>query len=217
MLPIILIPGPEEKFRNYARAVEAAGGTARCSESPADARGCAGLVLPGGGDLNPRLYGQANRACRNIDDARDARELALLRRFAALRLPVLGICRGAQLLNVGLGGTLEQDVPNHDQVNGIDRLHPAEAEAGSQCAALYGRTFTVNSAHHQAAGIPGGGLRFTVRSADGIAEALEHETLPLLGVQWHPERLAGPLARPGASDGAAVFRLFLAWCRAAAV
>jgi putative glutamine amidotransferase len=150
MLPIILIPGPEEKFRNYARAVEAAGGTARCSESPADARGCAGLVLPGGGDLNPRLYGQANRACRNIDDARDARELALLRRFAALRLPVLGICRGAQLLNVGLGGTLEQDVPNHDQVNGIDRLHPAEAVPGG--GGVSGRVFRRKGARRQKIG-----------------------------------------------------------------
>lgn len=207
----IFIPGARERFPRYVQAVERCGCVAVCSEAMEDAAPCGALLLPGGGDLNPALYGQENRGSHPWDSGRDALELALTERFLAARRPILGICRGMQVLNVALGGTLAQDFSGHDQVNGADRMHCVAAEPGSLMEQLYGGAFAVNSAHHQGVARPGCGLRVTLRSPDGRAEAVEHGTLPVLGVQWHPERLHCDLSRPGTADGAAVFARFARW------
>lgn len=211
MKPLIFVFGERESFENYARALEAAGARPRFSPDPRAAEDCAGLLLPGGGDLDPRLYGRVNTASEAPDPARDRTELALARRFLCAGRPILGICRGLQVLNVALGGTLVQDLPGHSRLNGGDRLHPVCALRGSRMERLYGGRFTVNSAHHQAVELPGRELRVTLRADDGTAEALEHGTLPVLGVQWHPERLTG--AVPGTADGALLFSVFCAECR----
>ena len=200
----ICLPGAAEQFPNYQRAVEAAGGQL-CSDSPET---CCALLLPGGGDLEPWRYGQANTASRSIDPRRDEEELRLLALFTAAGKPVLGICRGLQVINVFFGGTLVQDLPGHNAVDGADRLHPVRT-APSLLRTLYDSCPVVNSAHHQAADRLGCGLEAVQWTADGVVEALCHRTAPVWAVQWHPERLRGPLARPGAVDGDRLFRAFL--------
>lgn len=188
----VYIPGNRERFENYRRAVETAGGQVRFGRSLQEAEGCGGLLLPGGGDLEPWRYGQANTASRSLEPERDEAELALLQYFTERRLPVLGICRGLQVFNVFFGGTLIQDLPGHGALPHGDRLHPVET-APSFLLPLCGPRCQVNSAHHQAVDRPGSGLRAVQWSGDGVIEGLCHETLPVYGVQWHPERLAGPI------------------------
>lgn len=150
--------------------------------------GCDALLLPGGGDIDPHRYGRPTRGAREIDPARDACELALFRRFAAAGKPIFGVCRGLQLVNVALGGTLHPHIDGHDRVNGADRVHPVRTD-DALLLRLYGARFPVNSAHHQSAARLGDGLRAVAWAEDGTVEALRHETLPILAVQWHPERL----------------------------
>ena len=202
----VLIPGREDRLPRYAAAIRRQGGCPRFGASGGD---CAGLLLPGGGDLDPALYGQPDRGSHPGDLRHDRLELALAREFLAAGKPVLGICRGLQVVNVALGGTLVQDLPGHSQQAGADRVHPVTAVVGSLAAALWGRRFWVNSAHHQAAARPGTGLRVTARADDGTVEALEGEWLPVWAFQWHPERMAPPLL----PDGGPLFAFFLGKCR----
>lgn len=208
MKPVIYIWGQPERYRSYRAAVERAGGQVRQSQDLRDADGCDGLLLPGGGDPEPWHYGQANTACRDMDPERDAAELALLERFTGAGKPVLGICRGMQITNVFFGGTMIQDLPGHCQAGGLDRLHRVRT-APSILRDLWGEAPLVNSAHHQAADRPGSGLRIVQWAPDGTAEALLHRTLPVWGVQFHPERLN---VRGGA-EGDRIFAAWLGLCR----
>lgn len=153
------------------------------------------LVLVGGGDVDPALYRQRpDPATSGVDPRRDASELALLRAALAVDLPVLAVCRGMQLLDVELGGTLFQHVPDvvghngHQPARGCFAEVEVTTEAGSTVAKIVGEKTTVACSHHQAIDRLGDGLVVTARSADGIAEAVE---LPgarfVVGVQWHPE------------------------------
>ena len=132
-----------------------------------------------------------------------------LEQFIMAKKPVLGICRGLQVLNVFFGGTLIQDLPGHSQAAGRDRLHRVRT-APSPLQDLFGETLVVNSAHHQAADRLGQGLRAVQWAIDGTVEAVIHQSLPVWGVQWHPERLAGPLSLSGAADGGCLFTAWLA-------
>ena len=214
MEAVILIPGRRKSFDNYRLAVEAAGGRAVFSEE-SGALEWAGLLLPSGGDVEPWRYGMGNTASRDMDPGRDAAEFALLEKALAAGMPVLGICRGMQVLNVALGGTLRQDLPGHSRFRGMDRLHRVRG-VDSLFTKLYGGRVSVNSAHHQAVERIGVGLRPVQWAPDGTVEALEHETLPVWGVQWHPERLRGRFAMRGTADGDLLFRTFVAQCAAAA-
>ena len=198
----ILLPGPPDCFLLYRAALR------RCGALPVSAGegACAGLLLPGGGDPDPSLYHAKSAGSHPPDLSRDLGELALIRRFAETGRPILGICRGMQMLNLFFGGTLRQDIPGHSQIGGADRLHPVRSLPGSVPAELYGPAALVNSAHHQAVERLGRGLQAVQRAGDGTVEALCHKELPILAVQWHPERLT-PQSGPGAADG----RLLLAW------
>ena len=149
-----------------------------------------GLLLPGGWDVNPSRYGKNRIPEETVDDELDALQFDVLERFLEAGKPVLGICRGHQLLNVAFGGTLVQHLPgaeNHMSLpTGEDNVHRALIEQGSFLFPVYGSGCSVNSSHHQGIETPGEGFRVVMRSEDGVIEAIEHESRPVWGVQWHP-------------------------------
>lgn len=209
---ILVSVGKTADPENYVRAVETAGGRAECAYLPRFGKNYGGLILAGGGDMDPALFGQADHGSGNIDRRRDEAELALLDDFLGAGRPVLGICRGHQVANVWAGGGLIQDLGRRNRLHrwdGEDKVHLLASAAGF-LRRLYGWSpFPVNSAHHQAVGRIGQGLRVCGRSEDGVVEALEHCALPLITTQFHPERMTGP----DTVDGGAIFRHFLALCR----
>lgn len=166
----------------------------------------AGLLLTGGEDVDPALYGAERLHVERVSRARDDFELALVGEARRRALPLLGICRGVQVLAVALGGSLVQDIPYvgpergtwiRHRGDGSDRRdteHLVSVESGSQLARLLGATrLSVNSHHHQAVRAAPAPARVVARSDDGVAEALELPGPPfVLGVQWHPERWAHP-------------------------
>lgn len=188
-LPAALLP------EAYPRLVQAAGGIA--AMLPPDAPSLAadvvarldGLVVAGGADVAPSRYG-ADRDPRTGPEAaeRDAWELALIRAALATSTPLLGICRGMQLLNVALGGTLLQHLDGHTGGVGVFGTHTVKPVPGTRYASLVGEATTVPTYHHQAVDRLGTGLTPSAHAEDGTVEALE---LPgvrwALGVQWHPE------------------------------
>lgn len=157
-----------------------------------------GLILSGGGDVNPACYGaEPAPETGGVDPARDAFELAALAAAEDRGLPVLAVCRGMQVLNVAHGGTLLQHVPDVTHTEHKDVEHwnvsanPVTVERGSQLHDLCGGThLTVNSLHHQAIDELGSGLRVTALDEDDIVEAVEPiGDERVIGVQWHPELL----------------------------
>lgn len=182
-----------------------------------------GVVLPGGGDLDPRLYGEEpGTACYDVNHAQDQLDLAVARQSIDAGLPLLGICRGHQLLNVLYGGTLIQDmapgtVVHHEPApahgTGPWAWHEVEVQPGSKVAALYGSTsgaatVKIASGHHQAVALVAGGLTVTAVAEDGTIEALEDPDRWVASVQWHPEALELP-----AAERLAPFRAFVEVCR----
>ncbi len=160
-----------------------------------------GVVLTGGEDVDPSLYGQPRiEQCGPSNPARDATEIALVQAAREMNKPLLAICRGPQLLNVALGGTLFQDIPSQVE-NALDhnekderssRVHPVEIEAGSKLAdALQATRLSVNSLHHQSVRDVAPGLRVTATAPDGVVEGLESpdDDWWVLAVQWHPEEM----------------------------
>ena len=182
----------------YLRAIERAGGVPvvlpPCvSDLEALLARLDGICLSGGPDLDPEAYGAHERHAElgPTEPSLDAFELALARATIACGMPLLGICRGAQALNVACEGTLHQHLPGHRQTEpGCQVTHEVEVLAGTHLAALLGAgPLEVNSFHHQAVDRLGRGLRIAACAADGTIEAIEGEGF-VLGVQWHAEALA---------------------------
>ena len=160
-----------------------------------------GLVLSGGEDVDPARYGETpHPKIRSVNPARDATEAALVREARARRTPVLAICRGIQILNVALGGTLVQDIESqcetaiaHDDEGPRDsRSHEITIETGSRIAAAMGTAHcSVNSFHHQSVKDVAPGMRITARSPDGVIEGIESadDAWWVMAVQWHPEEM----------------------------
>lgn len=171
------------------------------SGAPEDVSDFDGLLLPGGGDIAPVFYHRKNRGSTNICISEDIVQLLMFHRFMEQKKPVLGICKGMQVINVALGGSLIQALPtanSHAWHNG-DRYHPTTIVKGSIVSSLYGTYMITGSAHHQAICTPGTGLKAVQHAHDGVIEAIEHESLPIMGLQWHPERLCN-LQDSSASD-----------------
>lgn len=153
-----------------------------------------GLVLTGGGDILPSKYGQLNRGkCYDYNIWRDELEIDICKEFIKNNKPILGICRGMQIINIVLGGTLIQDISNDIGIeHKYDSLHSVNSIEGYWINKLLGDTFIVNSYHHQAIEQLGDSLIPIAFSENGkIIEAIQHENLPIIGVQWHPERMIG--------------------------
>ena len=167
-----------------------------------------GVVLGGGVDVEPAKYGRETLADASVevDAKRDATDFAAFERARREDLPVLGICRGMQVINVALGGTLIQDIPSErpshivHEVPGKEierRDHPVEVKAGTRLSAIArAPEIEVNSRHHQAVDRLAPGLEATAVAPDGLIEAFESRGPWLLAVQWHPENLLGdPVSR----------------------
>lgn len=210
----IAIPAEVQDIKNYLAALRALGAEPVQVTIDCDAAAFDGLLLPGGVDVNPVRYGKENVGCAAISDELDEWQLTVMDRFVKLGKPVLGICRGHQVVNVYFGGTLIQHISSaarHARELGVsvDRAHLTHAEAGSFLAELYGTDFTVNSAHHQATDTVGEGLHAVQYSDDGVVEGAYHESLPVWSVQWHPERMCFARHRSDTVDGSLLLRFFL--------
>ena len=161
-----------------------------------------GLLLSGGGDIAPLHYQQEAEPCLGgVDEARDDSELGLLRQWLLLNRPLLAICRGHQVLNVAVGGSLYQDIATY-MPDALDHaytparpmkkvVHSVRIAPDSRLAKILGvTTLPVNSAHHQSVKTPGHGIQVTAHAPDGVVEAIELGSHPFcIGVQWHPEAM----------------------------
>ncbi len=220
--PVILVPSarsdegaiiPRYQFnQKYIEAVKHAGGIPMGIMRPDVADlgelfpSVDGLLLMGGYDIDPVRYGEQNRSCIACEPARDELELALLKHAMAQKLPILVICRGFQILNTFMGGTLFQDI-EHEMPDGMQHdfhfdadhkalprnflVHEVTVTPDSILGRCAGTTsLHVNSLHHQGIKTLGAGLRASAYAPDGLIEAIEIEDYTFgLGVQWHPEEL----------------------------
>lgn len=255
MKPNILISGSDMSRANYENALSAAGAdwgsfylpALGISEKTDEYTACTstfvdeydGLLLAGGGDVDSTLYGQEPTLSGTPDPARDQIELKLIRLFMEAKKPILGICRGFQIMNVALGGTLHQDVgadghvihtPERPAVKKstdtpasstfepsktttampTDKVHLTRTAPFSFLGELYGPTFATNSAHHQSVDrLADPLLAIQWAMEDGCIEGAIHPAYPYLGVQWHPERMCLAKAREDTVDGLAVFQYFI--------
>jgi putative glutamine amidotransferase len=206
-MPLIAI-GQNRKMEDYLESVRRAGGEpieiVVGGEAPEQilAR-VEGLVLTGGGDVDPRFYGEEEHGTfQAAETGRDEFEIALARAAVARGIPLLAICRGMQVLNVAMGGTLFQDIPS--QVTGALPHSVPQPRAGgahevwiakdSKLSELLkdhmedGETCHVNSRHHQAVKLAASGFDVTATAPDGVIEAMEKPDAPFcIAVQWHPE------------------------------
>ena len=188
-------------FCEYADRVADAGGIpvqlTRSAEPAAVLDRLDGVLLSGGDDVDPRLYGSGPGPSQgSFEPARDRFEAELVDGVMEAGMPVLGICRGIQLINVALGGTLVGHLaPDAGEGHSCfaypraERTHAISIIPGTVLASLYGESAVVNSFHHQAVDRPGDGLIVSALAPDGVVEAIEHRVLPIIGVQWHPEML----------------------------
>ena len=208
--------------KNYTRAVSAAGGIPVMPADPCKAAEYAefasGLLLTGGSGVHPARYGDVffdDDSMKGSNAVRDAMEFALLDEFIKRKKPVMGICRGHQLINVYFGGKLIQNFPKQKQVeHQMGITHKVIAEPDSIVYRLFGREFNTNSHHRDGVTEAGKGLKITARSADGIPEAVEHGSLPVFGVQWHPERTRGDMMNPpDGPDMTPLFTYFISLCK----
>ena len=178
---------------------------------------CDGLLLPGGEDVDPFYYGQTpTEKCGEIVKERDHAEMNMLEAFLSTGKPILGICRGAQLMNVYFGGTLHQDIKeisgrNHDDWKRRSKgNHKVTLQPLTRLAEIYEQEqMTVNSLHHQAVDTPAPGMVVAAVSEDGINEAVEltgHKFC--IGVQWHPEHMSA-----FSKQQQRIFDAFVAACR----
>lgn len=160
--------------------------------TPGELTECNGIILPGGGDITPQLFHAKNQGSKYIDTELDLLQLRAFQLVYKNQMPILGICKGMQLINIGLGGSLFQHLKTtslHTSATS-DIFHETYTKPDSFLNNLYGNTFVVNSRHHQAVNKLGNELLpIQWCSADNCIEAICHESLPIFGVQWHPERM----------------------------
>ena len=172
-----------------------------------------GVIISGGHDVGPEQYNTPTKGyCGTIIPQRDNHDIAVAKYFMnEIKKPILGICKGMQVINIYFGGRIIQDLPTNTlhQYTDRDQVHPSHALPGTVLQKLYGSDFPVNSAHHQGIGSPGRDLFIIQYAPDDVPEAIIHKTLPILGVQWHPERMCFEHRRTDTPDGSLLLTYFL--------
>ncbi|MBT3231550.1 MAG: gamma-glutamyl-gamma-aminobutyrate hydrolase family protein [Calditrichaeota bacterium] len=157
-----------------------------------------GILLTGGQDLDPELWNEENTHSQDVCRRRDDSEIGFVHAMRALKKPVLGICRGHQILNIALGGSMYQDIPSqvtdvlgHPLKDKKEQFHQTQLICESALTELFeGEDIHTNSSHHQAVKDPGEGLTIIAKASDGVVEAVQRfDDYSTLGVQWHPERM----------------------------
>ena len=201
-----------ESLTNYIAALKANDIEVINTLDVEEALKCDGLLLPGGGDIDPKYYGEEMNGSDEPDRKLDKAQWDVLDAFVKEKKPVLGICRGMQLINVYFGGSLYQDLKTkdtHSRKNGVDSVHSVKSIVEDNLFEnLYGNEFFVNSAHHQGVKKLGGGLISVLEAYDGVCEALFHKDLPIVATQFHPERMSYEQRRDDTVVGEGIFEYF---------
>lgn len=213
----VLIAGIPEEVENYIFALENAGLQPVVSTELPTKEGLtlgdfSALLLPGGADVDPSFFGQENHGSRTIEKELDIAQLHLTDLFVKAKKPILGICKGCQVINISFKGTIIQDLENnvhHQAYLGQAVKHKAVTLKDNMFYELFGGDeILINSSHHQAIDALGQGLKVCQYSDDHVIEAIQHESLPILGVQWHPERMSYSKHIAGEADGTLIFAYF---------
>lgn len=205
--PLIAIVGRTKDTRNYEAALRSLGVSYLTTLNAEEADQATHLLLPGGGDITPAFFGQQNRGSYNIDTELDIIQMQALALYIAQQKPVLGICKGIQLINIYLGGTVTQhiDTAENHRWAGQDQQHYVYHSGLNRSDffyQLYGASALVNSAHHQAIERLGTDLVPVCRAGDNVLEGIMHTSLPVIAIQWHPERMMD-------TGGELLFRYFI--------
>jgi len=209
----IAFTGSGDKYHHYYYALEFYHADFESVDENVNPLEFDGLLVPGGVDVNPKYYGQQINGSKQIDDALDQKELAVIDKFVKANKPILGICRGLQILNVYFGGTLIQDLDNKaihtPDTQGDDKIHNINVEKENFLNELFGDRFLVSSYHHQAIDKLGENVEVIARADDGIIEACVVKDKPVYMVQFHPERMVDGTTVPGYQ----IFKYFLQKCK----
>lgn len=204
----IFVYGDKNVFINYDRAIRAVGAEAVFSENVKRALDCDALLLAGGGDVSPCFYRSREKNCKSVSLTRDMCEQYLLARFERANAPVMGVCRGLQMINVYFSGTLAQSIEkarlHYDETR--DVYHETENNSGFM-RDIFGKNLFVNSCHRQKIDLPGKNVVPCAFSPDGVIEAAYRKGTKIFGVQFHPER---PFSAAGdLSKGLLIYEYFL--------
>ncbi len=205
--PNLLLSTSYDAARNYIEAFSYHGFESFGGYLPKDT-GFDALVLCGGGDIDPSFYGEENQGSAPADLCRDRREFQLFEKYFAVGKPIIGICRGCQIINVALGGSLVQHLETsafHSATFGVDAVHTVYNCENSIFDKLYGKEMTVNSSHHQACARIADGLEVVQRHPDGTVEAVVGKNI--LAFQWHPERMTASFTHEKYSDVSVLFEV----------
>lgn len=206
-------------YKTYSEAIANSGGLPLIVGDDSDLDAMAdladGLCITGGLDVDARMYHGNPELCGVVDLWRDSVESRLFQLFIERKKPVLGICRGMQMINVVLGGTLYEDINERLGYHHPFKIaHNVNTKPGSCLHRLFGECVEVNSFHHQSVKELGEGLELIGWTDEHIVEAIAHKSLPIIGVQWHPERMTGTRPyTPVGPDMKPIYEEFISLCQ----